>query len=254
MPFYCITLANLMQTLFRVIKRDLPGVQKGMLRVPLSFAFLVVLFAIWPELDLMVSGLFFDSATQSFPANQEGWVRFVYVLFKDMPLFLVPVLILATLISWLRSAPVRLRTKRHKLLFLLLFLLIGPGLLVHAGFKNNWDRARPRDVVEFGGEQHFTPAWAISDQCEKNCSFTSGHAAMGFAFIALAWVWEWQLGLLVGVILGLFVGEVRVIQGGHFLSDIIFSGYICYFTAWLLAKLILPKEQNHQLLYQRHWR
>lgn len=220
--------------------------------VLLSFLGFVMLFVGWPELDLMFSGQFFNFASQSFPANQEGWVRFVYVLFKDMPLLLVPVLVLATLISWLGFAPAKLRCKRHKLLFLLLFLLIGPGLLVHAGFKNNWDRARPRDVVEFGGEQHFTPAWIVSDQCEKNCSFTSGHAAMGFAFIALAWVWEWQLGLLVGVIVGLFVGEVRVIQGGHFLSDIIFSGYICYFTAWVLAIVILPKEQNHQLLHQSH--
>lgn len=222
--------------------------------VLLSFICLVVIFIGWPELDLIFSGLYFDSSSHSFPANQESWVRFVYVLFKDMPLVLVPALLFVTLISWLRFSPAKLRCKRHKLLFLLLFLLIGPGLLVHAGFKNNWDRARPRDVVQFGGEQHFSPAWIVSDQCEKNCSFTSGHAAMGFAFIALAWVWEWQLGLLVGVIIGLFVGEVRVIQGGHFLSDIIFSGYICYFTAWLLAKVILPKEQNHQLLQKSHWR
>lgn len=245
-------IANLMQTLLRIIKIDLPVMIKGVGWVPLSFVFLVVLFFIWPELDLLVSGHFFDSVTRSFPANQESWVRFIYVVFKDMPLYLVPTLIIATVISWLGLAPKKLRTKRHKLLFLLLFLLIGPGLLVHAGFKNNWDRARPRNVVEFGGQQHFSPAWIISDQCDTNCSFTSGHAAMGFAFIALAWVWEWQLGLLVGVILGLLVGEVRVIQGGHFLSDIIFSGYICYFTAWVLAKVILPKEQNHQLLHQSH--
>ncbi|WP_417594105.1 phosphatase PAP2 family protein [Oceanospirillum sp.] len=227
-------------------------IRKRLSWISVSFVALIVLFVAWPELDLIISDVFFDETSRSFPANRESWVRFVYVAFKDMPLFLVPALIIATALSWLRFAPVKLRARRHKLLFLMLFLLIGPGLLVHAGFKNNWDRARPRDIVVFGGEQHFTPAWVISDQCEKNCSFTSGHAAMGFAFIALAWVWEWQLGLLLGVVLGLFVGEVRVMQGGHFLSDVIFSGYICYFTAWLLARIILPVDQNRQLSTQSH--
>lgn len=216
--------------------------------VPLSFLVFLLLFLAWPDIDLKVSAFFFDPMTASFPANQLAWVQAVYVGFKDLPLFLVPALVIGILSTFFARCPCRVKSQRRRLIFLLLFLLIGPGLIVHAGFKNQWDRARPRDVVEFGGSHQFTPAWVISDQCDTNCSFTSGHAAMGFAFLALGWVWNWRLGLLLGGVLGLFVGEVRVMQGGHFLSDIIFSGYICYATAWLLAKLILPRDQKQDVI------
>ncbi|WP_051206303.1 phosphatase PAP2 family protein [Oceanospirillum maris] len=208
-----------------------------------SFLFFVLLFSLWPELDIQVSRLFFDPETGRFPANDNLVVKFVYWLFKVMPTVIVPLLLGLCGISLLKKCPRTCRKNRLNYAFMLIFLLLGPGLIVHTGFKDNWDRARPRNVVEFGGNHQFTPPLVVSDQCDKNCSFTSGHAAMGFAFIALAWVLQSRLWLVIGLGLGLFVGGVRVIQGGHFLSDIIFAGYICYGTAWLLGRWILKRPE-----------
>ncbi len=206
-----------------------------------SFLFFAALFSLWPELDILVTGYFFDRVTVSFPANDNAFVQFIYWLFKDMPIVIVPLLLALSIFPLFKACPERYKNHQRKSVFMLIFLLFGPGILVHTGFKDNWDRARPRNVVEFGGSQSFTSPLVVSDQCEKNCSFVSGHAAMGFAFIALGWVLNSRAWLMMGIGLGLFVGSIRIMQGGHFLSDIIFSGYICYASAWVIARLLLHK-------------
>jgi lipid A 4'-phosphatase len=49
--------------------------------------------------------------------------------------------------------------------------------------------------------------------------------------------------IALGFALGLGIGLVRIAQGGHFLSDVLFSGWIVYGTALALRALIF-----------RHWR
>jgi lipid A 4'-phosphatase len=39
--------------------------------------------------------------------------------------------------------------------------------------------------------------------------------------------------------MGLVVSFGRLVQGGHFTSDLIFAGYLCYFSYRLLAYWIL---------------
>jgi lipid A 4'-phosphatase len=125
--------------------------------------------------------------------------------------------------------------QRKRLVYVLVAILLGPGLIVHTLFKDQWGRARPRNLIEFGGDKIHTPAFVISDQCERNCSFVSGHAAIAFFFVVFGFVgrkrWLWP-GLAIGV-----AGAIgRVIQGGHFFSDVMFAGFFVYFTCWLLAK------------------
>ncbi|TPE54513.1 phosphatase PAP2 family protein [Maribrevibacterium harenarium] len=211
-----------------------------------SFVFFVVLFALWPELDLVVSSWFYNASLNSFPANDNAVVQFIYWLFKEMPKVILPLLLVMSLLPLFRFAPAWSKRQQRKWVFLLVFLLLGPGIIVHTVFKDNWDRARPRDVVELGGEKQFTPAWVISDQCDKNCSFVSGHAAMGYAFFALGWVFASRRWFFLGVGTGVAMGLIRVMQGGHFLSDIIFAGYICFFVAYWVARWILGRSSITQ--------
>lgn len=126
-----------------------------------------------------------------------------------------------------------------KLLYLLLALILAPGFVVHSVFKDEWGRARPHQTEVFGGTKAFTPAWVMVQQCDKNCSFVSGHAAMGFYVFAFGFlaqgIWRRRLFVL-GCVTGGLVGLGRVIQGDHFLSDVIFSGFIVYFVCWLLYR------------------
>jgi len=195
--------------------------------VTLVFVVLAAIFVIWPEIDLAVARQFYFGEL-GFKYEDQSWVVIIYDVFRDLPRVLLPALVVLVGLTYLKR--LQWDKRRKSLLFLLVVLVLGPGFVVHAIFKDTWDRSRPRHLVEFGGEWHFTPAFVIADECEQNCSFVSGHAAMGFYWIALAWPLRKRRWLIPGLITGAVVGGVRIIQGGHFLSDVIFAGFFVYFS------------------------
>lgn len=202
---------------------------------------LQLLFWRVPEIDLWFSGLFYRPGTGFFLADLAP-VRWSYALFRDLPYLLVPLLGWLFIASWLWARRSEAALRRG-LLFLFLVLAIGPGLLVNQGFKAHSGRARPATVEVFGGERRFSPAFEPSDQCASNCSFVSGHAAMGYFFLALAWVLRDRRWLWWGGAIGLLVGLGRVMQGAHFLSDVLFGYPVVYATALLLARPLLGRWQ-----------
>lgn len=217
--------------------------------MPLGVAIvLALIFVIWPQIDIAFSQLFYSSE-ENFVYKNNLLVTSVYSLFRDMPRFLLPVLVLVLIFSlfnklWLGRSSALAEDKilakklRKPWLFLFLVLLIGPGIIVHLVFKENFDRPRPRAVQEFSGTYQFSPAFVIAGESGKHKSFMSGHAAMGFFFIAFAWLVQCRRLLLLGVLIGSLVSFGRILQGGHFLSDVIFPAFVCYFTCQIVAYFI----------------
>lgn len=196
-----------------------------------------VLFVAFPGVDLWFSGLFWTPAKGWF-LGDAWWVTLMYET--------VPFLVIGTALLLLGLLAHNLIRKRalgpfsnRALLFVFLTFVIGPGLVVNVAFKDNWGRARPRDIVEFGGERTLTPAFVISDQCERNCSFTAGHPSAVFALVAFAFLAARRRNwVAVALVAGSIFGLGRVIQGGHFLSDVVFSGVFVFAVAWLLYRML----------------
>jgi len=209
---------------------------RGWLRSPLLWGFVasVVLFLLAPGLDLAASRIFWRAGEGFYLA---GMLQPIHLGVRTFTALLAGGLIGGLLVANLVSAPWALR---KRLVYLLLVLATGPGLMVNALFKDHWGRARPVQVQDFGGTLRFSPAWMIAGQCDTNCSFACGDASVGFALLAPAFVLParrrfWQgLGITAGGLLGL----MRMAQGGHFLSDVVFSFFIVYFAAWLLHRLL----------------
>ena len=201
-------------------------------QVPIFIIFALV-FVLWPQLDLMITGLFWNEEA-GFIYRHNPLVLAMYHGFWFVPRIIIPVLLIALALSWYNQFA---KHNRKYTVFLLLVLLIGPGLIVHA-LKDNWDRGRPRHIETFGGAKEFSPAFVMSDQCERNCSFPSGHAAQGFYFMALGWVFG-RRWFYIGLLIGIAASAGRVLQGGHFFSDVITSGFIVFFTCKVLAWKLL---------------
>lgn len=139
--------------------------------------------------------------------------------------------------------------------FLLLSLAVGPGLVVNTLFKDHWGRARPAQVIEFGGEKRFGPAFVPSDQCASNCAFPAGDPAMGFFLVSAGFLVAplWRRRAVGGAIaLGAVIGVARMAQGAHFLSDVIASGFLVFATSWALYRWIVVADGLAALL--RHLR
>ena len=78
-------------------------------------------------------------------------------------------------------------------------------------------------------------AYLKCKECDGNCSFVSGHAAGAFFILSLSWVFRQKRWLLLGLFLGALVGTGRVLQGGHFVSDVVFAFWAVYFSSLLTA-------------------
>ncbi len=145
------------------------------------------------------------------------------------------------LLVWLASFIwTRLEPLRDPGLFLALVLIIGPGILVNGCLKPFWNRPRPHAIQAFNGPRPFLPVLQRGDG-QNDSSFPSGHAAMGFYLMAPAFLLYpqrrgWALAfLLIGLGSGLIIGLARIVAGGHFASDVLWSAAVVYFTALVVA-------------------
>ena len=208
----------------------------------LMFAASVLVFALFPNLDLQVASWFYEPDT-GFHWRQLPPVLLSYELFKARSVGWVVVAPLAYL-AYAMTRRIPVPAKRNAALFLLAMIVAGPVLLVNSGLKDHWGRARPAQVTQFGGDRSYSPPLHPAAQCDRNCSFVSGHAAAGFALIGLYWTTRRRRWLVAGIVLGSLVGLGRMIQGGHFFSDIVFSFWAVYLSASVLASLMLRPPRD----------
>lgn len=121
-------------------------------------------------------------------------------------------------------------------------LLLGPGILVHYVIKPFFVRPRPWQTNIFGGEIEFTPVLTYNQLIEANTivdqvSFVSGHVAAVSAILALTFITQQKRWLYLSILLSLMVGMGRMIEGAHWLSDILFAWIFTYITAHILWKI-----------------
>jgi lipid A 4'-phosphatase len=192
-----------------------------------------------PQIDIVVSRLFLlpDGA---FIFNYPGFGQYLRLAFQILFVLAVIVSIAGlVLAAFMRRNLFTLTFP--KWLYVVLCLAVGPGLVTNVILKDNWGRARPFHVQEFGGKQTFTPALMLSDQCERNCSFVAGEAsAIYMLFFSLAFLARRRRNALLatGIVTGFVAGAVRVAQGGHFLSDVVFAGVLMALIAEALLWLV----------------
>ena len=92
----------------------------------------------------------------------------------------------------------------------------------------------------------FTPAYVVSRECAKNCSFSSGDAAAGFFPLALVMAFRRRLGYyLAAGALGVVVSISRLAAGAHFFSDIVVSFFVMLIVSDVLFyyMLAVPSER-----------
>ncbi len=200
-------------------------------------------FLAFPALDIQTSSLFYRDGfwLHEVPFLQSLRLALIYGMYA-FAFFVLAVFI----IRLLRRQPLRAWG------FSLVVILVGPLGLVNGIFKTYWGRARPSDISIFGGDKSFTPAWVYTDQCDFNCSFTSGEggaiATTALLIAFLAWPKlqkngrRW-LGLALGALVVLTAG-LRVAFGQHFLSDTFLSILLCTLVASLLYPLFYPLKES----------
>lgn len=210
------------------------------------FLCITTVFLIKPEIDIWFSALFFDATTGRFNHAYHPIARFFYHLTDWLVFSILAIMICVLILHYIkfRSLLTRL-VSRNSALYLVLALMFGPGLLVHQGIKPVFDRPRPDQTIVFNGTQDFIPPLYRGQQEGK--SFVSGHASAAFFLTTLAVLFGKRLRpyVFAGTILfASIVGLTRIIEGRHFLSDVVFAGFFTLLMNALLYKIIM-KEWWH---------
>jgi lipid A 4'-phosphatase len=193
-----------------------------------------IIFAVDPSLDLQVASFFRDLATQP---GARGFDQIIETMRQAGPLVIVAavapaVVALTTKIFW-PPRPSLISTRSA--LFLILSLALGPGLLVNGVLKEGWARPRPGMVTEFGGEYTFMPWWDPRGACDSNCSFVSGETSSAVWMTAPAILapppWRY-VALGAAGLYSVAFASIRLLAGGHFLSDVIFAAIFTGLVIW----------------------
>ena len=216
-----------------------------MMRMPFYVLFFLIVATVvcaFLNIDIRMASLFYQPGA-GFPIGEFQPWKFLY-RYGEYPAYTMgTVTLLIAIAGYFRPS---LYSVRRQALYVAIVLIIGPGILVNTIFKGYWGRPRPVHVNMFGGKLDFHQPWQPGP-ASKNASFPAGHPSAAFYistpyFVmrkkkqrrkALLWLWG---GILFGVVMGI----ARVIQGGHFVTDVIWSAGFVYLTAMVLAALMFP--------------
>ena len=200
------------------------------------------IFVGFPQIDITVSALFYKPE-QNFLLRNTPLHLFVDSWIRPSIKYLTVTLVVACVYKlFLGKSPIKRRF--NIVAFLFSSFLLGPVLLVNGLLKEFIGRARPKNIIEYGGTKIFSPAYFPADQCETNCSFVSGDAAVAFSTIAFALIFKGKLRFqLVAIALsfGVLVSIYRLGTGAHFLSDTVLSGLFCILIILILERMLLRK-------------
>ena len=202
--------------------------------------FAILIFALFPGLDMALARLFFDPASGTFPWSANRVAGF----FRDAAMWLAWAFAAPSIVAFVvkmiwPNKP--LLVKGRTVAFILITMIMTTGILSNAGFKGHWGRPRPSDVIEFRGSWHFKNWWDSSGECPKNCSFFSGEATTAFwtyAPAALAPPQVRPFAYAGATLFGVLTGLLRMTFGGHFLSDVVAAGLVTFLTIWLFYAII----------------
>jgi len=191
-----------------------------------------------PRLDLELSSLVYDTEG-GFLLDRSGLVLLVSRAVTVACWIAIAGALLLIVANRAAGRPVLRGLGTSRLLLILLTFVLGPGLLVNSVLKQHVGRARPVEIVEFGGPAQFTRAATPASQCRRNCAFPSGDAAAAFALAAVG-VATGSTALLGGaLVIGVFVSAVRVLTGAHFVSDVAFSALLTLLMIVVLDRLLV---------------
>ena len=200
------------------------------------------IFVGFPQIDITVSALFYKPE-RNFLLRDTSLHLFVDSWIRPSVKYLAIAFVVACAYKLLLGkSPIKRRFNIVAFLFSSFFL--GPVLLVNGLLKEFIGRARPKNIIEYGGTKIFSPAYFPADQCETNCSFVSGDAAVAFSTIAFALIFKGKLRfqmVAVALSFGVLVSIYRLGTGAHFLSDTVLSGLFCILIILILERMLLGK-------------
>ena len=192
-------------------------------------------FTLWPSIDISISSYFLQPDGSFVLAVSPFWQGVRAVCLRIFTVWYITIAV-AGLLAYRLNLPA-MRIEWQRWLYLAICSIVGPLLLVNVFLKEHWGRWRPREILELGGHEIFTPVLQAGGSCARNCSFVSGEVAsvvMLFAGLGFASRHWRPIHFGLALVFGGLVAFIRVGQGGHFVSDALIGGLAMVLIAAVL--------------------
>ena len=147
--------------------------------LPLIITLILTLGTLVFNLDIRISNLFFHPETAAWQFKNTPVEKLVYDL-SPIPAFILFGVSVVIVLGSIWKKVWRKKTRRA--VFWILLMLLGPGLVVNALFKDLYGRPRPKQTLEYGGSLAFKPI-CVPGTKRNAKSFPCGHASIGFYFL-----------------------------------------------------------------------
>jgi len=205
------------------------------------FLLLAVFLSIGSYIDVYFSSLFYFGNNQFLLQSYYDITIFVRKVILPIIIAYLFILPIFSIFLPLKQIYLRYEFKFRDIILLWSTGILNLGIVVNLFFKDIWGRARPGDILQLGGKENFTPWFQISDACNNNCSFVSGDAAVGFSVIVFYFLTKKTLFVWLSLFFGLGIGLIRVMEGGHFVSDIVMAAVVLYLSYYFQMKYYFYK-------------
>ena len=207
------------------------------------FLFLAIFLSVGSSVDIYLSSLFYFGNNQFLLQSYYYitiFVRKIILLSVIIYVFILPIF---SFFLPIKKLYLKYEFKFRDVLFLWIIGIFNLGIVVNLFFKNIWGRARPGDILQLGGKENFTPWFQVSDSCATNCSFISGDASVGFSLIALYFLTKRITYFWLSLFFGFGIGLVRIMEGGHFVSDVVMAAMVLYLSYYFQMKYYFNKYE-----------
>ena len=182
----------------------------------------------------------FDPVAGEWTRGEGAFWRFLYE-FASLPVVLTCGVAIVVLVLGLRWP--KWRAWRRISWFAIALILLGSGIIANLWLKETWGRPRPRETLPFGGREPYEPIFGM-DLVGLGKSFPCGHATVGFYFLGLYFLlrgrhprWAWG-ALLFSLGWGGLIGYTRMLQGGHFATDVVWAAAVMWISAAFLVRIL----------------
>jgi lipid A 4'-phosphatase len=186
-------------------------IKKNLLYITIILlSLIVIILFLYPSLDIKFSKLFYYCF--EFKYHNSFIAKFTFNI-----IYIIVAIIIFSLFSILIWHSIKYQTIKNliciQVLYLLFTLSLGPGILVNGILKTQIGRARPINIVEFGGNKIFSKVAINAYECDGDCSFPSGHASTAYYLTIFAYIFPkyfislYCSGLLFGSMIGILLSN-----------------------------------------------
>lgn len=212
-----------------------------------ALAFAIFMLTVYSKVqwDIPLTDLFFDLQQHVFPLKRHYFLsEWMHVRFKWLMVAIAVSCLLLAIASYRFT---KLKTHRKSLSWVFVGMAVATTAV--SILKHYSQHGCPWDLAMYGGDLPLFELFATPPAgVESGRCFPAGHPSGGFALMAFYFAFMHSKPRLatnmlwLGLVTGLLMGMAQVMRGAHFLSHVLWSGWVVWMILLILYWIWPPNK------------